>query len=58
MLLKLFKNEHDAPAFQGVSGERVFIRPPEKADGAAWIDLKTRNHDFLKPWSPHPSHSF
>lgn len=52
MLLKLFKNDNEGPPFQGVAGERVYIRPPEKGDGAAWIALKTRNHDFLKPWSP------
>jgi [ribosomal protein S5]-alanine N-acetyltransferase len=52
MLLKLFKNDSEGPPFQGVAGERVYIRPPEKGDGAAWIALKTRNHDFLKPWSP------
>lgn len=52
MLLKLFKNDHDATPFQGVAGERVYIRPPGKGDGPAWIALKLRNHDFLKPWSP------
>lgn len=52
MLLKLFKNDHHATPFQGVAGERVYIRPPGKGDGPAWIALKIRNHDFLKPWSP------
>jgi ribosomal-protein-alanine N-acetyltransferase len=52
MLLKLFKNDQVAPPFQGITGERVYIRPPEKRDGSDWIAVKTRNHDYLKPWSP------
>ncbi len=52
MLLKLFKNDQAVPPFQAIAGERVYIRPPEKRDGAEWIAVKTRNHAFLKPWSP------
>jgi ribosomal-protein-alanine N-acetyltransferase len=57
MLLKLFRPETPAVRRPAVSeaylaGDRIFLRPPEKDDGAAWIALKNSNHEFLKPWSP------
>ncbi|MDB5409172.1 MAG: rimJ [Rhodospirillales bacterium] len=33
-------------------GKRVFLRPPERADWAAWSALRHESRDFLTPWEP------
>lgn len=38
-----------------LEGESVYIRPPSKNDAADWAALRTRNRDFLEPWSPSSS---
>jgi [ribosomal protein S5]-alanine N-acetyltransferase len=52
MLLKLFRTSHNSPPFSRLEGKRVYIRTPERRDGPQWIDVRTRNHAFLLPWSP------
>jgi ribosomal-protein-alanine N-acetyltransferase len=33
-------------------GERVWLRPPDRADWQAWARLRAESRDFLKPWEP------
>jgi ribosomal-protein-alanine N-acetyltransferase len=33
-------------------GKRVFLRPPERGDWAAWSALRHESRDFLTPWEP------
>jgi len=33
-------------------GERVFLRPPERADYEDWAALRARSRNFLMPWEP------
>jgi ribosomal-protein-alanine N-acetyltransferase len=33
-------------------GTRVFLRPPERSDWAAWAALRHESRDFLTPWEP------
>lgn len=33
-------------------GPRVTLRPPQRRDAAAWVELRRRSRDFLKPWEP------
>jgi ribosomal-protein-alanine N-acetyltransferase len=33
-------------------GERVFLRPPERADYDDWAALRARSRNFLMPWEP------
>jgi [ribosomal protein S5]-alanine N-acetyltransferase len=35
-----------------LQGERVHLRPPERADWAAWSELRGESREFLKPWEP------
>jgi ribosomal-protein-alanine N-acetyltransferase len=35
-----------------LTGERVFLRPPARADYEAWSALRARSHGFLAPWEP------
>lgn len=35
-----------------LSGERVFLRPPERGDWEAWAGLRALSRDFLEPWEP------
>ena len=35
-----------------LDGERVFVRPPERADYEAWANLRAQSRDFLVPWEP------
>jgi [ribosomal protein S5]-alanine N-acetyltransferase len=35
-----------------LSGELVFLRPPERADYEEWADLRARSRAFLSPWEP------
>lgn len=35
-----------------LSGERVFVRPPERGDYDEWADLRARSRGFLSPWEP------
>jgi len=51
MVLNLFKSEQP-PLPSRVNGERIYIRLPEKADAKSWVEVRSRNAGFLKPWSP------
>jgi [ribosomal protein S5]-alanine N-acetyltransferase len=33
-------------------GERVLLRPPERADYDEWATLRARSRNFLTPWEP------
>jgi ribosomal-protein-alanine N-acetyltransferase len=35
-----------------LAGFRVTLRPPQRADGPAWIAAREKNRDFLKPYEP------
>jgi [ribosomal protein S5]-alanine N-acetyltransferase len=35
-----------------LSGERVFLRLPERGDYEAWASLRARSRNFLTPWEP------
>jgi len=35
-----------------LTGDRVFLRPPERGDYEAWADLRARSRNFLAPWEP------
>ena len=35
-----------------LSGERVFLRLPERSDYEAWASLRARSRNFLTPWEP------
>jgi [ribosomal protein S5]-alanine N-acetyltransferase len=35
-----------------LSGERVFLRLPERGDYEAWASLRARSRSFLEPWEP------
>ncbi len=35
-----------------LSGERVYLRLPERGDWEAWATLRGRSRNFLEPWEP------
>jgi [ribosomal protein S5]-alanine N-acetyltransferase len=35
-----------------LSGERVYLRLPERGDWEAWASLRARSRQFLEPWEP------
>ena len=35
-----------------LTGDRVFLRAPERGDWEAWASLRARSRDFLEPWEP------
>jgi len=35
-----------------LTGDRVFLRPPERGDYEAWATLRAGSRDFLTPWEP------
>ncbi|HMD63102.1 MAG TPA: GNAT family protein [Stellaceae bacterium] len=35
-----------------LTGDRVFLRPPERSDYEAWASLRAGSRDFLSPWEP------
>ncbi|MBV9814775.1 MAG: GNAT family N-acetyltransferase [Alphaproteobacteria bacterium] len=35
-----------------LTGDRVFLRPPERGDYEAWASLRAGSRDFLSPWEP------
>ena len=35
-----------------LTGDRVFLRPPERGDYEAWSSLRAGSRDFLSPWEP------
>lgn len=35
-----------------LSGDRVFLRPPERGDYEAWASLRASSREFLAPWEP------
>jgi [ribosomal protein S5]-alanine N-acetyltransferase len=35
-----------------LTGDRVFLRPPERGDYEAWASLRAGSRDFLVPWEP------
>jgi [ribosomal protein S5]-alanine N-acetyltransferase len=35
-----------------LTGNRVFLRPPERGDYEAWASLRAGSRDFLSPWEP------
>lgn len=35
-----------------LTGERAFLRPPERGDYEAWASLRAGSRDFLSPWEP------
>jgi len=35
-----------------LTGERVFLRSPERGDYEEWASLRSRSRDFLVPWEP------
>ena len=51
MILQLFKND-GAVAPLCITGERLYILPPQRSDWKQWVEVRDRNHDFLKPWIP------
>ena len=36
-----------------LTGDRVFLRPPERGDYEAWAGLRAGSRDFLSPWEPN-----
>src|SRR5260370_35377995 len=36
-----------------LTGDRVFLRPPERGDYEAWASLRAGSRDFLSPWEPN-----
>ncbi len=36
----------------GISGDRVFLRPPTMDDFEAWAALRQQSRGFLEPWEP------
>jgi len=40
----------DLPA--RLPGSRVYLRPPDIGDWAAWAELRAASRDFLTPWEP------
>jgi ribosomal-protein-alanine N-acetyltransferase len=35
-----------------LTGERVYLRAPERGDWEAWASLRARSRNFLEPWEP------
>jgi ribosomal-protein-alanine N-acetyltransferase len=35
-----------------LSGDKLFLRPPERGDYEEWATLRARSRDFLTPWEP------
>jgi [ribosomal protein S5]-alanine N-acetyltransferase len=35
-----------------LTGERVFLRPPERGDYEGWASLRAGSRNFLTPWEP------
>src|SRR5215470_6515631 len=35
-----------------LTGDRVFLRPPERGDYEAWASLRAGSRNFLTPWEP------
>jgi [ribosomal protein S5]-alanine N-acetyltransferase len=35
-----------------LTGDRVFLRPPERGDYEAWASLRASSRNFLTPWEP------
>jgi ribosomal-protein-alanine N-acetyltransferase len=35
-----------------LTGDQVFLRPPERGDYEAWASLRAGSRDFLAPWEP------
>jgi [ribosomal protein S5]-alanine N-acetyltransferase len=35
-----------------LTGERVYLRAPERGDWGAWASLRSRSRAFLEPWEP------
>jgi [ribosomal protein S5]-alanine N-acetyltransferase len=35
-----------------LTGERVYLRAPERGDWEAWASLRARSRSFLEPWEP------
>jgi len=35
-----------------LTGDRVFLRPPERGDYEAWASLRAGSREFLSPWEP------
>ncbi len=35
-----------------LTGERLFLRPPDRGDYEAWASLRARSQGFLTPWEP------
>lgn len=55
-MFNAFRQKPGLPAPRSIlAGPRVYIRPPSRDDAGAWVALRKRNHDFLKPWSPSSS---
>jgi ribosomal-protein-alanine N-acetyltransferase len=40
------------PPLIRLPGERIHLRPPERADWSAWSELRAQSREFLKPWEP------
>lgn len=36
-----------------LTGDRVFLRPPERSDYEAWASLRANSRDFLVRWEPN-----
>lgn len=51
MLLNFFRNERASLPLR-LNGERIYIRAPERRDWQQWVEVRSRNRRFLKPWSP------
>lgn len=45
------KPEYQLPKIK-FDGNRIFLRPPEAEDVHDWIELRSKNQDFLKPYEP------
>jgi ribosomal-protein-alanine N-acetyltransferase len=35
-----------------LTGDRVFLRPPERGDYEEWASIRARSRNFLAPWEP------
>ena len=49
-MLPLFRS--DSLARFRLLGERVYLRPPVRADYKQWVEIRDLSRAFLEPWEP------
>jgi ribosomal-protein-alanine N-acetyltransferase len=35
-----------------LTGDKAFLRPPERGDYDSWATLRAKSRNFLSPWEP------